>query len=162
MSEHGAVITWERGDAVFTDLKYSRRYDIAFDGGVTIAGSSAPSAVRPPLSDPAAVDPEEALIAALSGCHMLWFLALAAKGGVVVDRYADAAVGTMGTNERGRVAILSATLHPEVTFSGANAPSSEQVEGLHHDAHDRCNVANSVNFPVQVRGTFTHTGASAD
>jgi organic hydroperoxide reductase OsmC/OhrA len=157
MSEHGAAITWERGDAVFTDLKYSRRYEIAFDGGVTIAGSSAPGSVRPPLSDPSAVDPEEALIAALSGCHMLWFLALAAKAGLVVDRYADAAVGTMGPNERGKVAILSAVLRPEVVFSGPTAPSREQFEALHHDAHERCNVANSVNFPVQVHGTFVHT-----
>jgi organic hydroperoxide reductase OsmC/OhrA len=88
---------------------------------------------------------------------MLWFLALAAKAGLVVDRYADAAVGTMGPNERGQVAILSATLHPEVVFSGPTAPSREQFEALHHDAHERCNVANSVNFPVHVLGTFVHT-----
>jgi len=161
MSEHGAAIMWERGDAVFTDLRYSRRYQIAFDGGVTIAGSSAPGSVRPPLSDPAAVDPEEALMAALSGCHMLWYLALAAKSGLVVDRYADAAVGSMGVNERGKVAVLSATLHPDVTFSGETAPSRELFDALHHDAHERCNVANSVNFPVHVQGTFVHSGAHA-
>jgi organic hydroperoxide reductase OsmC/OhrA len=160
VSEHAAGVSWTRGDAVFTDLKYPRRHTISFDGGVVIPGSSAPQNVRPPLSDPTAVDPEEALMGALASCHMLWFLALAAKQGFVVDRYEGDAVGTMGPNDAGRVAILRAELRPAVTFSGVAVPTAEQVDALHHDAHERCNIANSVRFPVLVSGTFTHVGAA--
>jgi organic hydroperoxide reductase OsmC/OhrA len=153
MSEHVATITWTRGpDELFLDRKYNRRHEIAFDGGVRIAGSPTPASVRPPYSDPAAVDPEEALTAALSSCHMLWFLALAAKAGFVVDRYEDHAVSTMARNEAGKVAIVSATLHPRVTFGGERAPTDAELEALHHAAHDECNIANSVNFPVHVEG----------
>ncbi len=160
MSEHAAGVSWTRGDAVFTDLKYPRRHTISFDGGVVIPGSSAPQSVRPPLSDPTAVDPEEALMGALASCHMLWFLALAAKQGLVVDRYEGDAVGTMGPNDAGRVAILHAALRPAVTFSGERAPSEDEFASLHHEAHERCNIANSVRFPVTVAGTFAHVATA--
>lgn len=161
MSEHIATITWERRpEDVFTDRQYSRRHIIAFDGGVQIAGSPAPTSVRPPLSDPSAVDPEEALTAALSSCHMLWFLALAAKAGFVVDRYADAAVSTMARNAAGKVAIVSATLRPQVTFGGDRAPTDAELHALHHAAHEECNIAHSVNFPVHVDGMAVHATGS--
>jgi organic hydroperoxide reductase OsmC/OhrA len=161
MSEHIATITWaRRPDEPFLDRKFSRRHEIAFDGGVRIAGSPAPAAVRPPLSDPSAVDPEEALTAALSSCHMLWFLALAARAGFVVEQYRDEAVSTMARNDAGRVAIVSATLRPQVTFGGERAPSDAELEALHHEAHEQCNIANSVNFPVHVEGTAVHASAA--
>lgn len=154
MSEHVAGVSWVREGQVFTDRKYTRRHDISFDGGVRIAGSPTPASVRPPFSDPAAVDPEELLTAALSSCHMLWFLALAAKAGFVVDRYEDEAVSTMARNDAGKVAITGATLRPRVTFSGERVPTAAELEALHHAAHDECNIANSVAFPVTVDGTL--------
>lgn len=153
MSEHVASVSWVRDGQVFTDRKYTRRHDIAFDGGVRIAGSPTPASVRPPFSDPSAVDPEELLTAALSSCHMLWFLALAAKAGFVVDRYADDAVSTMARTDAGAVAIIGATLRPRVTFSGERVPTTEESDALHHAAHVECNIANSVNFPVHVEAT---------
>lgn len=154
MSEHVASVNWVRDGQVFTDRKYTRRHEIAFDGGVRIAGSPTPASVRPPFSDPSAVDPEELLTAALSSCHMLWFLALAAKAGFVVDRYEDDAVSTMTRSDAGTVAITSATLRPRVTFSGERVPTAEELTALHDAAHHECNIANSVAFPVTVEGTM--------
>lgn len=158
MSEHVASVSWVRDGQMFTDRKYTRRHEIAFDGGVRIAGSPAPTSVRPPFSDPSAVDPEELLTAAVSSCHMLWFLALAAKAGFVVDRYEDDAVSTMTRTDAGAVAITGATLRPRVTFSGDRVPTTAESDALHHAAHVACNIANSVNFPVRVEATvLVHT-----
>ncbi len=113
-------------------------------------GSSSPHTVRAPLSDPAAVDPEEAFVASLASCHMLWFLSLAAKRGFRVDSYVDDAEGTMAKNERGKLAITLVTLRPAVEFSGEKLPTREDLEGLHHEAHEECFIANSVRSDVRV------------
>jgi len=161
MSEHVATVTWQRrADEPFVDRKYSRRHSITFDGGVVVPGSPTPASVRPPFSDPSAVDPEEALTAALSSCHMLWFLALAAKAGFVVDAYEDQAVSTMARNAAGRVAIVQATLRPHVTYAGDAVPTPEESDALHHAAHEECNIANSVNFPVHVEATVSVASTS--
>ena len=151
MSEHLATVEWSRGDQPFIDKRYARAHDWRFDGGAVVRGSSAPSAlVPPPLSDPAAVDPEEALVAALSSCHMLFFLAFAAKGGFVVDSYRDEAVGLLGRDERGKTSITTITLRPAATFSGAPAPDAAAIEALHHRAHEACYIANSIRAEVTV------------
>jgi organic hydroperoxide reductase OsmC/OhrA len=106
------------------------------------------------MSDASAVDPEEAFVAALSSCHMLWFLALAAKRRFCVDRYFDAAVGVMEKNAEGRVAITRVTLHPEVCFSGEHRPSPAEIEQLHHAAHEACFIANSVKSEVVCEPVF--------
>jgi organic hydroperoxide reductase OsmC/OhrA len=147
---HTATVVWERGEEPFLDRRYSRRHVIRFDGGAEVPGSSSPTVVRPPLSDPAAVDPEELFIASLASCHMLWFLDIASRAGFRVDRYEDAAEGVMEKNSAGKLAITRATLHPAVKFSGDKIPSREELERLHHEAHEECFIASSVKTEVRV------------
>jgi len=148
--EYQARIHWERGAAPFTDMRYSRGHSWHFDGGVEVPASSSPHTVRVPLSVAAAVDPEEALVASLSSCHMLWFLSLAASGGFRVDDYTDDALGVMGKNAAGRIAMLSVTLRPRVRFSGERLPSRADIAHLHHRAHEECFIANSVTTEVRI------------
>ena len=145
-----AETLWERGDQAFTDNRYSRRHLLRFDGGVTVVGSSSPNVVPLPCSDPNAIDPEEALVSALSSCHMLWFLDIAARNGFVVDSYHDEASGVMTANERKKLWLSSVTLQPKVVFSGNAQPSAADIERMHHEAHDECFIANSVKSDVQV------------
>jgi organic hydroperoxide reductase OsmC/OhrA len=148
--EYTAEVIWTRDGAVFTDNRYSRGHVWRFDGGVEVPASSSPRSVKLPLSRADAVDPEEALVAAVSSCHMLFFLGFAAKAGFVVDKYADAALGVMTKNEQGKLFVSKVTLRPAVTFSGDKRPSAEEFEALHHHAHDECYVANSVRAEVVV------------
>jgi organic hydroperoxide reductase OsmC/OhrA len=148
MARYTAEIVWNRGDAAFSDNKYSRRHVWRFDGGVAVPGSSSPHVVPLPYSDAAAVDPEEAFVAALSSCHMLWFLSIAAKRGFVVDQYRDAAEGVMAKNAEGRLAMTLVTLRPEARFSG-RLPDAQELDALHHEAHAQCFIANSVKTEVR-------------
>jgi len=150
MSKHTARVTWERGEQAFTDNRYSRVHAWRFDGGAEVRGSSSPDVVKPPLSDPAGVDPEEAFIASLSSCHMLWFLSLAAAKKFRVDSYDDEAEGVMGKDAQGRVAMTRVTLRPMIRFSGDLMPTAADTEALHHAAHERCFIANSVKSDVRV------------
>jgi organic hydroperoxide reductase OsmC/OhrA len=149
--QYHAEILWQRRhDQTFTDQRYSRRHEWRFDGGTVVPASSSPLVVPPPMSVAAAVDPEEALVAALSSCHMLFFLAYAAQRGHIVEHYADHAVGTMGRNASGRQAMVEVLLRPRVTWGGGAPPNAEDIAELHERAHHDCYVANSVNFEVQV------------
>src|SRR5262245_45693824 len=149
--EYTATISWKRGASEpFTDIKFSRAHTWSFDGGVTVPASSSPLSVRLPFSRADAVDPEEALVAALSSCHMLTFLYLAAKQGYVVDSYDDAAVGVMTKNERGKLYVSKVTLRPFIVFSGGKLPTGAQTAELHHHAHEECYIANSVLTEVVV------------
>ncbi|WP_395402388.1 OsmC family protein [Pseudoduganella sp. UC29_106] len=156
MSIHTAEIAWHRHDAVFTDNRYSRLHKWTFDGGAVVPGSSSPHVVRVPLSEPTAVDPEEAYVAALSSCHMLWFLNLAAVEGFVVDSYVDQAEGLMARNDEGRDAMTVVTLKPIVTFSGEKAPTDAALEQLHHAAHESCFLASSVKTQILVAGSWIY------
>jgi len=149
MADYHATIHWERQDQVFTDKRYSRRHLMHFDGGAVVPGSSSPHTVREPYSDPAAVDPEEAFVAALSSCHMLWFLDLACRAGWVVDDYRDEAVGTLAPDADGKLAMTLVTLRPAVRFAGARRPDAAEIERLHHAAHAECFIANSVKSEVR-------------
>ena len=149
MGRHTAEVLWVRGEQHFVDNRYSRRHTLRFDGGVEVAGSSSPHVVPVPLSDPAAVDPEEAFVSALASCHMLWFLSLAAARKYRVDRYFDAAVGVMEKNADGRMAMTVVTLRPRVVFSGDRVPPRHEVDRLHHLAHQECFIANSVRTEVR-------------
>jgi organic hydroperoxide reductase OsmC/OhrA len=102
-----------------------------------------------PYSDAAAVDPEEAFVAALASCHMLWFLSLAAQRGFVVDQYTDEALGVMAKNSDGKIAITSVVLRPRVIFSGERIPGDEELRILHDEAHEKCFIANSVKTDVR-------------
>ena len=155
MSEYTADILWERAPHEdFLANRYSRRHEMRFDGGAVVAGSSSPRSVPLPMSDASAVDPEEAFVASLSSCHMLWFLAIAAKRKFCVDRYFDAARGVMGKNAQGKVAVTRVTLRPEVVFSGERLPTRAEIEHLHHTAHDECYIANSVKTEVLCEPVF--------
>jgi organic hydroperoxide reductase OsmC/OhrA len=146
---HTATVVWERGDAAFVDNRYSRRHVIRFDGGAELPGSSSPTVVKAPYSDPAAVDPEEMFIASISSCHMLWFLSLAAAEKFRVDRYEDEAEGVMEKNAEGKMAVTRVTLRPRAVFSGDKTPSAQDLERLHHKAHEECFIASSVKTDVR-------------
>ena len=141
---------WQRGNQLFTDKRYSRSHLLRFDGGTEVAGSSSPHSVPPPYSVEAAIDPEEALVSAVSSCHMLWFLGIAAQRGHVIDSYHDQAEGVMTPNERGRLAISKVTLRPLIVFSGSSLPTHEEIDAMHHEAHESCNIANSIRGEVVI------------
>ena len=159
MSEHRAEISWRRQpQESFVDSRYSRAHCWSFDGGVTVPASSAVSSVPLPYSKPDSVDPEEALVAAISSCHMLTFLYLAAKTGFVVDSYKDSAVGTMAADSQGRKSVVTTALAPTIEFSGAKRPTDEIVQRLHHQAHEECYIANSVRTQISVAGSWLFRG----
>jgi organic hydroperoxide reductase OsmC/OhrA len=148
MSMYTATVVWTRPvDALFTDNKYSRAHEWRFDGNVVVPASSSPKVVPLPLSKADAVDPEEAFIVSLSSCHMLFFLSCAAKSGFIVDCYEDEAIGEMGKNERGAMAMLKVRLRPKISWKG-DEPSAEQLGKLHHSAHESCFIANSVTTQI--------------
>jgi organic hydroperoxide reductase OsmC/OhrA len=153
--EYRASLKWTRGDAKFTDQRYSRGHSWSFDGGITVPASSSPLSVRLPYSVAEAVDPEEAFVAAVSSCHLLTFLYVAAKQGYVVDSYTDEAAGEMTKNERGKMWVSKVTLNPTIVFAGDKRPSQEQFDDLHHLSHEECFIANSVKSEVIVRGTMS-------
>jgi len=150
MGEYLATVRWQRGNATFSDNQYSRAHIWEFDGGVEVPASSSPHVVPIPLSNPANVDPEEAFVAAVSSCHMLTFLGIAAKKRYVVDSYDDRAVGMMEEDARGRTAITRVILRPDIRFGGKHAPSPEQIAQLHELAHKNCFIANSITAAVEV------------
>jgi organic hydroperoxide reductase OsmC/OhrA len=150
MHTYLATTTWNRGEQPFTDNKYSRAHELIFDGGVRVPASSSPLSVPEPMSVAANVDPEEALVAAASSCHLLVFLYIACKAGFVVDSYLDQATGEMGRNAAGRIAFTRITLRPKIVFSGERQPTAEELETLHHAAHDDCYIANSIKAEIVV------------
>jgi organic hydroperoxide reductase OsmC/OhrA len=149
LAEHTATVAWDRNGSVFTDNRYSRGHRWTFDGGVEVRASSSPHSVPLPLSVEAAVDPEEAFIASISSCHMLWFLSIAAKRGLVVDSYRDEAVGVMGRDPKGRMVVTTVTLRPKVIVGGSKPASREDLQAIHHEAHEACYIANSIKTEVR-------------
>src|SRR3954469_8769301 len=149
--KYEARVTWSRQNTEkFVDNKYSRAHQWAFDGGITVRASSSPSVVPLPLSAADAVDPEEALVASASSCHMLYFLFFAAKRGFVVERYEDEAFGVLEKNEAGKMFISRITLRPKVAFVGDKAPSGDELNALHHSAHEECFIATSLKSEMTV------------
>ena len=146
MSEHKASLAWERGGKPFELKTYSRDHVIRFPNGIEYGASAAP-AYR---GNPSLVDPESSLTAALSSCHMLTFLAVAAMKGFVVDRYEDDAVGHLEKNAQGKMAITRVELRPRIVFGGEKQPTDADLGALHHKAHADCFIANSVLTEVKV------------
>jgi len=146
MSEHAATLTWDRAGRDFTYAEYNRDHTWAFEGGTTVHASAAPSY----KGNADLVDPEEAFVASLASCHMLTFLAIAAKKKFVVDRYLDTAVGHLEKNEAGKLAITRVVLRPEIAFGGDGPPSADDLDAMHHRAHEMCFIANSVTTQVTV------------
>jgi len=144
MSEHRVTVAWERTTEDFSYEAYSRNHLWRFEGGVEVPASAAPAF----LGEGERVDPEEAFVAALSSCHMLTFLAIAARKRLVVDGYRDAAVGFLEKNAAGKLAITRVVLRPEVSFR--EPPPETVVERMHHTAHAECFIASSVTTEVRV------------
>ncbi len=154
MSSYTAEILWTRNGEDFLGKRYSRKHLLRFDGGLEVPGSSSPSVVPLPMSDAHALDPEEAFVASLSSCHMLWFLSIAADRKFCVDRYLDKAGGVMARNAEGKLAITVVTLRPEVTFSGDAVPTAAELDQLHREAHASCFIANSVKTEVRCEPVY--------
>ena len=146
MSEHTIALEWIRNTPDFQYETYSRNHTVTFGNAGRVYGSSAPEY----YGDPRCLDPEQAFVMALSSCHLLTFLAIASKKGVIVDHYRDRAVGELGKNKEGRSAVVKVTLRPEVVFSGPNIPSGEEFRALHDRAHKGCFIANSIASCVEL------------
>ncbi len=155
MGEYVARILWRNNEGEeFPNDRYSREHRWEFDGGISVPASSSPHVVRLPWSSEHAVDPEEALVASISSCHMLSFLSAAAKRGFVVESYEDEASGTMGRNGEGRRAVTSVRLNPHTRFSGDNQPDARALDEMHHEAHEVCFIANSVRTEISCHPQF--------
>ena len=152
MAQHDATIAWSNDDPeAFRSGHYSRAHNWSFDGGAVVPASASPSVVRPPMSDPAGVDPEEAFVASVASCHMLWFLDLARRAGHALLTYEDEAQGTLEKCADGKVRITRVILRPRVGFAG-EAPDAAALGALHHAAHEACFIANSITAEVVVEG----------
>jgi len=150
MSTYTATIRWHRsGNGDFTKGQYSRAHEWSFDGGIVLAASASPHVVSAPWSDPGGVDPEEAFVASLSSCHMLFFLDYARRDGWTVDSYHDDAEGLMDKRADGKMAVSRVTLRPRIIWHGV-APDEDDIAELHHRAHADCFIANSVTTEVTV------------
>ncbi|RZI43244.1 OsmC family peroxiredoxin [Herbaspirillum sp. HC18] len=150
MHTYDATVAWNRGDQKFIDNRYSRGHVWRFDGGTEVPASSSPHVVPLPMSVAANVDPEEALVASVSSCHMLFFLGIAAKRGFVVDSYLDRASGIMEKNSEGKIAMTRITLRPELVFGGERAATRDEIDRIHHESHEQCFIANSLKTDIVV------------
>ena len=148
---YNVKVFWKRNlDDVFVDSQYSRSHTWLFDGGIEVPASSSPHVVPLPMSNESAVDPEEAFVAALSSCHMLWFLSIAAEKNYIVDSYEDDATGVLRKNGEGKLSMTKVTLKPKVNFCNEFAPERAQLDELHRLAHDKCFIANSVKTKIDI------------
>ena len=151
LSSYKATVRWSRNaDDLFASGRYSRAHEWTFDGGTVVPASASPDNVPPGTADEAAVDPEEAFIAAISSCHMLFFIDYARREGFVVDSYEDEAVGIMERRSDGKIAVTRVTLRPKVEWSGDRQPNATELARLHHRSHEDCFIANSVNTEVTI------------
>ncbi len=150
MSKHEAILNWQLQGDEFLQGRYSREHTWTFDGGITLPASPAPTSVPAPFSNPAHVDPEEAFVAAVASCHLLTFLYLAYRAGILVTAYQDHPVGEMTKNERGVPWVSRITLHPVIQYAGPHPPDAATESRLHHAAHEQCYLANSIRTEVVV------------
>lgn len=149
MGVYRATIHWTLGDGDFAKGRYSRGHRWSFDGGVDVPASASPHIVPLPHSVAEAVDPEEAFVAALSSCHMLFFLSLAAAKNILVESYRDEAEGVLKKGDDGKLRITRVILRPQATYRGEGAPDRTLLEALHHEAHEQCFIANSVTADIE-------------
>jgi organic hydroperoxide reductase OsmC/OhrA len=149
MSEHSATIEWRRATPDFRYPTYDRSHTLRFEAGVEVPARASPANIPATAPKARGVDPEEGFVAAISSCHMLWFLHIACTHKFVVDRYSDHAVGTLEKDRDGKVSVTRVTLRPSVSFSGT-PPTVEQVAELHEEAHEKCFIANSVKTEIVV------------
>jgi len=151
MSTYHANVKWARKKSeAYIDNQYSRSHTWTFESGLVIPASASVHIVQPPYSVAENIDPEEAFVASLSSCHMLFFLSIAAKNNFIVDEYRDKAIGTLDKNAAGHFYMSEVTLHPEVIFTGDKQPTLENIKNIHHQSHNQCFIANSVITKVEI------------
>jgi organic hydroperoxide reductase OsmC/OhrA len=150
MASHFATVSWINSGPDFLNNEYSRAHQWAFDGGSVINASAAPDIVPPPWSKAENVDPEEAFVASISSCHMLFFIHIASQKGFILESYKDKAEGFMEKNTAGQLAIPRVILRPESVFCGVDVPDKEMITSMHHSAHRSCFIANSVNTQIDI------------
>jgi organic hydroperoxide reductase OsmC/OhrA len=150
MSNHYATISWRNTGPDFLGRRYSREHLWRFDGGLEIPASPSPLVVAAPWSNAASIDPEEAFVASVASCHLLWFLHMAVDAGVEVAQYEDHAVGHLTRDERGKLWISRIILHPRIEWIGPRHPAPDEVRDLHHRAHEECFIANSIRTEVLI------------
>ena len=149
MSEYKAIISWKRGpDENYIDQKYSREHNWAFDGGLNIPASPSHHIVPLPYSNPDYLDPEQAFVASISSCHMLFFLDICSREGIIVDSYVDEAAGVLERVGRNKMAMTRVTLRPQADYSGEKIPTRDDLERIHHKSHELCFIANSVTTEI--------------
>jgi organic hydroperoxide reductase OsmC/OhrA len=147
-----AEIKWERSpDEEFLNGHYQRTHRWLFDGGATVQISSSPHVVAEPFSNPALADPEEIFIAAISSCHMLFFLSMASRRKLVVDSYTDCPLAVLEKDPTGRVGIQRLTLRPKVSFADPRNPGRDVIRAIHDQAHASCFLANSVKTEINIQ-----------
>jgi organic hydroperoxide reductase OsmC/OhrA len=149
MTTFSAQVAWERGEGSFTDGRYSRGHRWTFDGGQTVPASASPHNVPLPYAVAENVDPEEAYVAALSSCHMLFYLWIASRKHIGIESYVDDAIGFMEAVD-GKTLVSRVELKPRVVYSGEK-PTRHAEEEMHHQAHELCFLANSVKTVIEVR-----------
>ncbi|RVQ65274.1 OsmC family peroxiredoxin [Croceicoccus ponticola] len=155
MGDYTATVRWQlREGEVFTSNRYSRAHEWCFDGGAVVSGSAAPGYLPAALIDESAVDPEEALLASAASCHMLYFLAYAAKDGFSIGSYADNPVGHVEKNEEGDPWISRITMRPDARFAGDRLPTRADIDALHHRAHKSCIIANSLKSEMTIEPEY--------
>ena len=150
MSEHSAIIEWRRATPEFSYPTYDRSHVWRFGSELEVPGRASPANIPATAPSAPGVDPEEAFVAAISSCHMLWFLHVACTRKFTVDRYSDHAVGVLEKDREGRVSVTRATLRPAVVFGGGIRPTGEQLAELHEEAHRQCFIANSVKTEIVI------------
>lgn len=148
MPDHRIALNWSRDGGPFERGNYTKNHSIRFDGGQTLRNSSASGDYG---GDASASNPEELLLAAVSSCHMLTFLAVAANRSYTIDNYHDDGVAELGKNAEGKMAVVKVTLAPKVAFSGDKQPNAEEYAALHARAHAACFIANSIKAPVEFK-----------
>jgi organic hydroperoxide reductase OsmC/OhrA len=148
LSTYRATTLW-RCEGEFASRRYSRVHQISFEGGLTVPGTAGPANVNPRYSMQGAMDPEQAFVASLSACHMLWFLDLAARAGFVAATYRDEAAGTLAPGPDGRQIMTRVVLRPRIDWTG-RAPTASELADLHHQAHEECFITNSVKSEVVI------------
>ena len=145
-----ATIHWTKSPVEnFVDSKYSRVHQWEFDGGMQFNASSSPHIVPVPMSDPGFIDPEEAFVASIASCHMLFFLSFCAKRKYIVSHYEDNAEGILEKAGDGRMQMTTVTLHPVIRFEG-DTPPDDIIILLHELAHNNCFIANSVKTDIKI------------
>lgn len=154
MSEHKVKILWEKGTDIFIDNLYSRAHKWILDGDLEMPASASPFIVPIPYSNPKAIDPEEAFVASIASCHMLWVLHIAAKRKICIETYSDEAFGIIKQNGSGYLHIEKVILQPSVTFSGDEIPTTDEHIFIHNEAHKQCFIANSVKTNIEFNFNF--------